>query len=133
MVWPKGFLDGGNPTDGRRRSLPGLGLWCQAVVPGWVPACLAQEGTRAQKDFTECYNSLVGKDPTVPEVRSTFDNDINIDSTPTESSEIYLVRCPEKLPCIPQPKAHLNTQEFLGSLQHILAWINNTTLDNATD
>lgn len=107
--------------------------WQWVVVPGWVPACPAQEGNKAQKDFTEGYNCLVGMDPTVPEVRSTFNNDVDIDSTPTQSSESYLVRCPGKLPCTPQPKAQLNTQEFLGSLQHILAWINNTVLDNTTD
>lgn len=73
---------------------------------------------------------MAGMDPREPEFRYTFNNDVNVDSTLTQSSESYLVRGPEKLPCAPQPKAHLNTQEFLGSLQHILAWINNTVLDN---
>lgn len=52
-----------------------------------MPACVAQEGNKAQNDFTEGYNGLVGMDHTVPDVRSTFDNDINVDATPTQSSE----------------------------------------------
>ena len=64
-----------------------------------MPECLAQEGNKAQKDFTEGYNILVAMDPTVPKVRSTFDNDISVDSTPTQASESYLVRRSEKLPC----------------------------------
>lgn len=45
-----------------------------------VPACLALEVNRGKKDFTEGYNSMVGMDATDPEVISTFDNDISIDS-----------------------------------------------------
>jgi len=103
------------------------------MVPGCMPACLTQEGDKAQKDFTGGYNILVGMDPTVPKVRSTFDNEISINSTPSQSSESYLVRCPEKLPCARQPKTHLNTPAFLVSLQHILASMNKTITDNATN
>lgn len=54
----------------------GGGLWLGA-------ACLAQEESKAQKDFTESYYVLVGMAPTSSKFRATFGNDSNTDSTST--------------------------------------------------
>lgn len=45
-------------------------------------ASLAQQKSEAQNDFTKGYYILVGIDPIILKVRSTFDSDISIDSTP---------------------------------------------------
>lgn len=47
---------------------------------GAVP--LAQQKSEAQNDFSKGYYILVGIDPISLKVRSAFDSDISLDSTP---------------------------------------------------